>query len=712
MKKILSVIFVIISTFSFFILYSGEQIKNTERVINWELNLENNYRIIMPNEIKSKNPKQVIEILKKTLDDYGANIYYSRLEEFKDNNEKNINYVYFNNLNYFNNLKFSNGRGFSLNEKNSDNFLSTEKTNNPKQIGQIASFGEKTNLEVYTLSKLLEEKLPLNGYYYVQLNKGEDINSFINDLEKNLNIKGITVNEIKNESYGSYFSQEWYIVLALYFLALLTILYDILKSYKKIGVEKMLGFSKTSIWLNKVKEIVVIQIIVQVIVTVVLSMMKFKYYNYYVEKFLIQLFFVYLIELIVLFIAISIPYLYIYRIKISDMIKNKQPNKAIIIFNSTIKSILIIVFFVILNFSVSNFKELKKVYEVNYGKWAETKDYAMITDYDNLPQGEIDEKKDKEMYTYFNKKGAIFADFTEFEPFTRKIRLEEGKAPYKTDNIWVNPNYLEKNKVYDVNGNEVKISEEEKETVVLIPDKYKSLEKDIIEYYKYQNKGSMDLMKQQQKIKIIWIKSGQNLFSYTLDINPEKGNMVKDSFINVVTENNGDRSEFNRATFGSHPLMIKLNDTMSIDDNIIPELKELGYYEYDPHIQRVSDIVAVESKKITDVMKLVFITIIILSLSIIMIIIQNIYTYFKHYKVYLAIKHFLGYGIFNKFKGYFLLIFINWLVIFMIIRIFNLMNLKLQIIVSLIFIAIELLLSLLILSIINKRNITTILKRR
>lgn len=715
MKKVNSIILIIISILTFFILYNDAEFKNLDNITRFEDKLDNSYKLIIPSDVNKQHSKVVLKDIKEVLDKYNANIYYTKLEENTDGSEKYIKYIYFTNPNYLSNLKVSNGRVFSLDENNSDKFLSTDKTGDSKQIGQISVFNKGTHLEIHTLSSLLEKKLFLDGYCNVKLNNGQDINSFIKDLENKLHITGITVSQgFEDETT---ISSQWFVILALYFLVILVILYDILKSYKNIGIKKMLGFSKTSIWLDKFKTLAFMQIIIQIIVTIVLCLIKFKYYNDYISNFLIELFLIYTIELVILFIATLIPYIYINKIKVSDMIKNKQPTKEIIIFNLIIKSLFIIIFFIILNISFLNFDEIKNAYSTSYGKWEEMSDYAIISSVYDMPTEELfgDKAFDKqeEMYKYFNKKGAILADFSEYSPSTRAIRLKESTYAFESDNVWVNPNYLKINKVYDVNGNEVKISEEETKTLVLVPDKYRNLEKEITEYYKFQNRGSSDPIKQNQQIKLIWIKSNQKLFTYALDINPKQNNTVLDPFINVTTEHNGDYSEFSKVmAYSENPFKMKLDNSMTIDDNIRPELRELGFNQYILDIPRASDAVAVESKQIKDVMKLLVSIMIILVISLVITIIQNIYTYFKNYKTYLSVRHFLGYGLFNTFKEYFVLIFINWLAIIFIIRFFNLMNLKLQVITSVICIFTELLLSLIILIMFNKRNINTILKRR
>lgn len=719
MKKLLYVIVTLISMLSFFMLFSEAEIKSIDNIKNIEGTLNNSYKIIIPNLVTNKDQKEVYKVLKKNLDNYEGNIYYSRIEQENRNGkpvDKEVKYVYFNNLDYFNKLSLSKGRSFKIEEKESGVFLSTDKMEKTNQIGRIASLNKDSIVEVHTLSKLIDKGL-LDGYCYVQLPQGSDINKFVNDLEKDLNIKGVKVAE-KNMPEEYKISYKWVVILVLYFFCMLIVIYDVLKSYKKIAIKEMLGFTRISIYMSYVKRLVLIQILAQVAITAILCFIKFENYNKYVSLFLKDLTGVYIIELIVLICFVTLPFIYVHKIKISDMLKNRQPTKEILVFNTIVKVVTIAAFFIIMKFILQDFNSFKNIYSKSYAKWDEMDNYAIlpnisgVTDeYMNYLGSEKSSKEQKEMFIYFNRKGALYANFSEFMPMCRNMRLSETKYPYESDNVWVNPNYLKLNPVYDVSGKAVEVSEEEEKEIILVPEKYKKYENDIIEKHKFWNKGCYDNFVKNRKMQIVWIKNGQSLFSYNLDVNPDNGNRVTDAVVNIRTENNGGQWEYNVImAYSGNPFKVKLDPNLSLDENIRPELKKYGYSQIIPKISKVNEMVAADSSKIKEKMYLYLSIALLLGISLIFIIIQSVFNFFNQYKQYLAIKHLQGYGIYEKYKNYFALTLISWLMITVGLYASHIVDLYFQVELSLVLMLFELIVSIIALIFRDKKNITSVIK--
>jgi hypothetical protein len=701
-------------------LFSESEIKCVNSIKNIEGTLDNSYKITIPNVVTNEDQKKVYAIIKKDIDKYKGNIYYSREDEESKNGKiikKLVKYVYFNDLNYFTNLSLSEGRSFKISENESNLFLSTEKTNDSKQIGRIASIDNEDVVEVRPLSNLADTGF-LDGYCYVQFQKAGDLNNFIKDLNKDLDING--VNRAISDKYEQHnFSYEWFIILGLYFFCMLIIVYDILKSYKKIAIKKMLGFTKLDIYTSYLKRVVFIQILAQIIITAILCLTKFQSYNKYVGVFLGTLLLNYIVELILLIFFVSIPFIYINKIKISAMIKNKQPTKEILVFNNVIKIIFIIGFFIVMKFIMQDFSAFTNIYSKSFEKWDEVSNYVVLPEITNATHdfrtylGSNKSLNDqKQIYIYFNKKGAIMADFSEFTPMVRPMRLKETKYPYESDNVWVNENYLKLNPIYDINGNAVSISENDEREIILVPEKYKKYEKAIIAKNKFWNSGyGNDTFAQNRQIKIIWIKNNQSIFSYNLDVSPNNNNCVTDAFVNIRTENNGGLSDY-AIVFGysGNPFKIKLDSSISVDKNIRPELKKYGYSQYISKISKVNEMVAADSSTVKQKMYLYLGIALLLLIGLILIILQNVFNFFNQYKQYLAIRYLHGYGIFEKYKEYFALMLASWIVISAGLYSFRLVDLYFQIKLSLIIILFELIASIVLILIQEKKNITNVIK--
>lgn len=159
MKKLVYVVVILISMFSFFMLFSESEIQCINSIKNIEGTLDNSYKITIPNLVTNEEQKKVYAVMKKDLDKYKGNIYYSREDEESKNGKtinKEVKYVYFNNLNYFNNLSLSGGRSFKISDNESNLFLSTAKTNDNNQIGRIASIDNEDIVEIRALSRLAD----------------------------------------------------------------------------------------------------------------------------------------------------------------------------------------------------------------------------------------------------------------------------------------------------------------------------------------------------------------------------------------------------------------------------------------------------------------------------------------------------------------------------------------------------------------------------
>lgn len=717
MKKFIKFLLVIVSVLSFFILFNEFEINNLNNIKNVERGLDNTYKVYMPNEISKLDNETAYGDLIKVLDKYKASIYYSKLtSDVQEGVLEDIEnkYIYLNDNSYFDKLKLSNGRYFSTTESESDLFLSIKDTKNENQIGQIAAISNKEDFSIYTLKNMVDNHISLEGYCYIQVNNQQDINNLLKDLESQFNIQNLSI--IEEKEYSEYtISNKWILFIALYILICSVILYDLLKSYKAIAIKKMLGLSTFRIYLDDTQKILINQLIIQAIVSFILGLLMLNGLNYYTIQFIGNLIYAFVIQAIILLALVSIVYLYVNKIKLISMIKMNKPTKQMIILNCIFKCALILCIFVTFKNVLNDFYEMKNIYSKDLQVWEQTYDYAIIDSIYNLPREydtdtvKKDEYRDKQrrFYEHFNERGSILADFSNFQESIRDKIIEERKESYIYDQVYVNPNYLEVNLVYDVNGNKVRINESETATILLVPDKYKNNEYEIIEYYK-----NWDIADGKNgDIDIIWIKSNQKLFSYNLEVNKADNNFVEDPIIDVVTESNAINLDYlSVMAYLGNPFKIKLDNTKSIEDNIRPVLKEIGLSEYVIKINRASDLIAYEMKLVKEKIKLYIGNILLMSIILIFIILQNTRNFFNQYKQYLAIRYLQGYSTLDKYREYILIVMISWIFISGVTFAFNIVNFKEQIVISTFLIIIEIILSLYFLKRNNDKNINSVIK--
>lgn len=710
MKKILTALFLLIYAFTFFTFFNDKNATEYMNFYNIENNLHNNYEILLPASVDKDTKKDVFDKLTKVLDEYKGNVIFKRSDD-----KKSIKYVYLNDFSYFNNYSLSKGRFFNKDDLNKENiFISSMDTNNSNQIGKINEFAGDDNFEIRTLFDMSNDKtLSLSGYCTVQLPEN-NIEDFIKSLKKEMNIKGeIQIREKTEENLSNNIQTNNLVLYVLYFVLILLIVYEVLGSYKKIGIKKLLGYSDKDIWLERIWEVFKVQIICISIVTIGMSLYLFKAFNLFALDFLVELFFYYGKKLTLILFLSSLPYIYIITIQVSNMIKNKRNTKEIIIFNTIIKWVLMVVIICLSLNIISNYSRIKNVFSNSFKQWEQAGNYECISGCDipgDIYFSEKTTEKLKKLYCILNEKGAIMADFSQYTDAFRNVNPVEKGMEYEIDSAVVNPNYLKINSVKDENGNNVTISENEEDKVLLISNIYKDKENEITEYYKkiYNGYKSDVLNKNDRNIKIIWIEKNQKLFSYNIEVNTKEDNMVESPILQVLTENNSIDTEYSLViNFTGSPFKILKDDSYDLLSTV-KEIIDVGQYEYT--ITSADEQISAEIKQVNELLKYNLQGIGIVLIGVLIIIIQNNYNYFEQYKRSIFIKYVHGYSFYNKYKKSLLLIIIGQCIccvssIFIIKE-----NIKEITIICLAILLFELIIWLITLKILEKRKIISIIK--
>jgi hypothetical protein len=395
------------------------------------------------------------------------------------------------------------------------------------------------------------------------------------------------------------------------------------------------------------------------------------------------------------------------------MLKNKQPTNQLIFFNFIAKIVFLVILIVSVNKCLTNFNIFREVFTNTFSQWEGAKNYAVIPNLSNISDDVVKSKDfretQKKMYLEFNDKGAILANFGEYLPDVRAVRLKETKYDYERDNIVVNPNYLKKYPLYDINNKQISIEESEKNYVVLVPYKYKEAEKDIKRLFQLWLDGSPKDVRN-QAIKIIWTKPNQKLFSMSIDVNPNEGNYVVDPIVHVLTKSNGTLDEYRILAIKSNPFKIKINDNLDPRKTINPVLEKYGYDRYVDNVSTVGEQIDSKAKDTKKVIAYLSLTIALLGVCVAIIIFQSIYNFFEKYKHIIAIRRLNGYKKIDKYKEHFILVLIGWVVVIIYDFFINKINLQNLLSISFMFIIIEIIMTLITLKVIEKRKFINIIK--
>lgn len=704
MKKVIYLLLIIVSMFSFSLLFENEKLRINNNMERVEQNLSNSYNILLPTSLDKGDQNNVYNTIIDVLKKHNVNIYISKVGP----NGEYIKYIYLNDLSYFNNFQIAKGRTLYLEDMESDKFLSSSNTRNENQLGLISTFDGKEVFEIRTLKSIIDDNYLLSGNCTVQLLNEDNIDLFIEDLEKSLNISGIEQVQI-NSITPEYYHNQW-IIPSMYFIIILLILYSILKSYKKYGIQKMLGYSNINIWLKEISTLILIECIILFLVNIVMVLFLFKDYNIYLLQFVKTIFKSSINQIIVLFIIASIPFLYLEKISINEIIKNKLPIKDIIVFNSLLKIIVIVISFNLFNTTIQNYNSIENLFNDNYKSWEKAKDYYVIPNM-NIKNGDITLEESNnlpDLYFNLNKDGTIMADFTNYLP----IKYDYNEPEYKRDVAIVNPNYLKENIIYDINNNPISISEYDDNLILLVPEKYKNIEDELTNLWNKIKLGYGDnTIYSNQKTKIIYTKSNQEIFSYSLDVNPDKGNMVTNSIVRVITEKNGTGFDYGITIgFEGNPIKIKVDPKLDYNEYVYGKLKELGLNKFVEKIVPANDGIAFESKSTYKLLIFIIGGIFLTTFAMLIIIIQTILCFWGQYKRQLAIRHFLGYSTLAKYKEYFFLIIGTYLIAFIINTYNNVLNIYIQVLLSLFFLIVDLIFTLCTIKYIDKIKFINIIK--
>ena len=190
--------------------------------------------------------------------------------------------------------------------------------------------------------------------------------------------------------------------------------------------------------------------------------------------------------------------------------------------------------------------------------WSKTSNFAVFYPQyngDDLQQfqtggNETELAEARDLYPILDARGALYVDASSYGPGTAG---ETSSLP--TPPIVVNTNYLKRYPLLDESGRPIRISESEDEWIVAVPGKYRSSASEIANYFEKTRVGSKDFDGAvqgekklfgddvpsrflTQRVRIIWTKSGQSVFSFNSTVNPHQGNMVRDPIVEVMTLSN------------------------------------------------------------------------------------------------------------------------------------------------------------------------------
>lgn len=451
-------------------------------------------------------------------------------------------------------------------------FVSTEKTNNKEQIGHVYGFSSSTVYYIRPLKAIIQ-KYEIKGTYNISTLTQEDAEGFATIVseylydEYNIVLDAEKYEVVMNASSAVNSDENidailQYVRIAAFCALLLLFTFSCVFFGKEISVLKINGYSS---WQSVVHVILRSLLYITLISLVFVSGCLVIADGFRVNLLLSILPGLILYCSIELFLSILVYLGYTATVKTTQTIKGRAPIRVVSIFNLVFYILVSVLCIGVTSTTLSNTNRIRLKTE-NLSVWASVQDYGVFfpvssgLDQDAIRRGEYPlDIPAYEFFKYVNKnEDAIYA---------ASLPFMEENALYNTDILnrifVVNANYLLLFPVIDNEGAAVEIEQSEQRTIYLVPEKYKSLEREIkmvlCEDRRSFHDGlhvglyAYDELPLAREVKIIYVANDQEYFSINPDVEPENYNMISDAIIQVITDGNCLVPDIN--LFGSRPFL-------------------------------------------------------------------------------------------------------------------------------------------------------------
>lgn len=693
MKKILALFLVLASVFSFAIAYN--QTDNQE-IKKMEMAGEGIARpFYIPNDQLLAVPDEMYPLLCEAAKESKVNIFRTNIRYNKNDQAEIIKYMFLTgDTSFFSSFRLKSGRFLTvIDTQGSNYYISTADTGDKNQIGIIKDFGGNNYISVKPL-KVAYESLPVDGQYFVETHNNQEYNVFIKNFVNNINehyqkyLKiPYTIGNFEkiSNSGGSEMRSDTIILeytkYMIFAITLLLFIYYIFYESKQIGIMKMHGLSNFRIWYIIVGKMITLIFVLSAVVSLLVAMLIKDTTVQFVGSTIICLFKAY----VIVTITSLVSYLYISRIRISSEIKNRKDTNGIFAINTLVKAGCSILVILIVLSILTQYTDIR-VKQENLRSWGQSKDYGVFyptmvgDDMEDTQHGSPKETVAEAvgLYPILNRMGTIFIDATDYE----ENSLILNKDYQGIRSIKVNPNYLRKFPVFDSHDKPVQISEDTSDWILLVPEKYHNREKEILDFFHKERKGSKDYQGiygaeekffrravqdnvKNQQIKIVWLVNNQKIFSFNPEVFPTENNVIIDPVIQVITEKNSlcaDRANMISGGGGSDPLKVRLinRDPALTLKTLEPELKRLKLDDNLKYLITADQFVLKTIYDLQIQMRQLLFTSIGLIVALLLLMIQNLTIFFKKYQNKFVVRRLFGLGFIRTYKEYIWLFLITW----------------------------------------------------
>ncbi|KPU52711.1 MULTISPECIES: bacteriocin-associated integral membrane family protein [Bacillus] len=684
MKKVVVFFLIVASILSGFIAFQQTDHKEFEKMEKVEQRIGKEF--VIPDVLGFANPSEIYPILLEAAKESHTNIFRTNVAYYEDEQAEILKYVLLTTETiYFKQFQLSGGDVLKPKDTFQGNaFLSTVHTKDTKQKGVIKDFGDNHVITIKPLQTSYEH-LPMAGRYVVEGVDDKSYDAFLKLFSKKLNQhfkpkQYIIADDFKRnlsnneEALDSPINSLSYIQYMVFIVLLCFLIYYVFNEAKRIGVIKMHGVSNLRLWFIVIGRTIAIMFVL----SIGISILATAFVKNVTSGFIYTIMFDQCKTYLIITILSLVSYFYISKIKVNQMIKNRKDTKGIFVFNTLLKVTCSIIFVLLGTSTLEQYITVKEK-QVNLKNWEKNNDYGVFyplsvgNDEEQQGMHKTESSINGDLYPILNKMGAVLIDSKEYE----EIELSRNKDYKGIWSVTVNNNYLREFPLYDIHNQRVQVSEDTENWILLVPEKYRNREKEILRFFEEWRKPAIEYEEKRmhrevpnhlrnRKIDIIWIKNNQEIFSFNPDVYKSDNNKIRDEIIEVMTEKNSFVGERDLILGGgaNDPLKIKLikRDAGLTYKTLEPELKRLGLDDNLRYLVTVDQYISKDIYNLQKTMKILLTVTSGLIVGILFLVTQNIIVYFNKNQQKIVVHRLFGVDFFRTYKGYMLQFVLMWIV--------------------------------------------------
>ena len=468
---------------------------------------------------------------------------------------------------FYQNIPLESGR-YLTKEDGNECFLSTEDTGDPNQVGQMDLFKGDTILEIRPFSA--DPSPGLDQSLMLDTNDTTVAGEFFSGTALQATVSIIVKNSMYTDTLTA--THELTVIYMAIFgvlclCAIFTYLYLIISGYKRFAIQKLMGYDNRRVKRGMQKKLL-LTMLPALALSFLFTVGYLIYYNGLAQffSFLPVWLLTMLIGFLLAWILFSLCHLLVKGVHVAQMMKQRKPVRLIAVLTMVGKAAVCFVMIAVGVLLVGHAAELsQQTSELEV--WQNFQNYAYPQI--NFPLSQEDPvghelacMKCKDYFARTSDKGGIL-----FRPggglkstMTREHYLQQGKQPWQDDvnTIEVNNTYLQKNVIYDVDGNPVNLTNSNDDRVILlVPEQYQSFDAQIREEFTRYDEirySSEDILLEAQGItppehptrgiEIIYVQDGQKYFTMNPDYGEGDSYYYTDPIVKVVNNVNMDPSMY------------------------------------------------------------------------------------------------------------------------------------------------------------------------